>query len=87
MEDSCPAIFQPQRQQTEHINGVWLRMYPATDLAAWVSEGQVKIFSALGDPRGIALGSEAAWARGPQPLACGRRHGVFFARLMQPAIP
>lgn len=26
---------------------------------------------------------EEAWAKGPLPIECGRRHGSYFARLMQ----
>jgi hypothetical protein len=85
LEESCPAVLQPRRLPTQRINGVWVRMYTASDLAAWVSQGQVKIVSALGDPRGIAVGSEAAWARGPLPLECGRRNGrYYFAILPEP---
>jgi Glycosyltransferase family 87 len=83
LEDACPSLFQPRRTQTEHINGVWLRVYPATDLAASVGQGQVKFLSTLGGPRGIAVGSEEAWARAPLQLECGRRNGSYYARLTQ----
>lgn len=83
LEDACPALFQPRRPQSEHINGVWLRVYPATDLAASVDRGQVSYFSTLGGPRGIAVGSEEAWARAPLQLQCGRRDGRYYARLTQ----
>ena len=47
LEDACPALFQPPRSQTEHVNQVWLRTYAATDLTAWVGKGQVKFIDAI----------------------------------------
>jgi len=81
LEDACPALFQPRRPQTEHINQVWSRVYAATDLTAWVGNGEVNFISATRSPEKIFVGREEAWARGPLPLECGRRHSVYFARL------
>src|SRR5450631_4025038 len=75
--------LQPRRPQTEHINKVWLRFYGATDLTAWVSQGEVKFASAVRDTRDVFVGREDAWAKGPLPLECGRRGGIYFARLTQ----
>jgi hypothetical protein len=83
LEDACPALFQPPRPQTEHINQVWLRVYPSTDLTAWVGKGEVKFVDAVRNPDEIFVGREEAWARGSLPLECGRRHGIYFARLTQ----
>ncbi|HEX3914566.1 MAG TPA: hypothetical protein VHW71_13745 [Steroidobacteraceae bacterium] len=83
LEDACPALFQPHRPQTEHINHTWLRVYPATDLAAWVSQGQVKFVNGTGRTREIAIGSEHDWAERARRLECGRRNGDYFARLAQ----
>jgi hypothetical protein len=83
LEDACPALFQPRRPQTEHINQVWLRVYAATDLTAWVGQGEVKFIDAVRNPHEIFVGREEAWARGPLPLECGRRHRIYFARLTQ----
>jgi hypothetical protein len=83
LEDACPALFQPARTQTEHVNDTWLRAYGATDLTAWVGKGEVKFVDATRNPREILVGREEAWAKGPQPLECGRRHGIYFARLTQ----
>jgi hypothetical protein len=83
LEDACPALFQPRRAQTEHINQVWHRFYGATDLTAWVSQGEVKFASAIRDTRDIFVGREDAWAKGPLPLECGRRGNFYFARLTQ----
>ncbi len=83
LEDACPALFQPPRPQTEHVNKVWLRRYGATDLTAWVGNGDVKFIDAVRNPYEIFVGREAAWARGSLPLECGRRHGVYFGRLKQ----
>jgi hypothetical protein len=81
LEDACPVMFQPPRRQTEHVNQIWLRRYASTDLTAWVGNGEVKVDDAVRNPSAIYLGREEAWARGSLPLECGRRHGVYFARL------
>jgi hypothetical protein len=83
LEDACPALFQPRRPQTEHISQVWQRFYGATDLTAWVSQGEVKFASAVRDTRDVFVGREDAWARRSLPLECGRRNGIYFARLTQ----
>jgi hypothetical protein len=85
LEDACPALFQPGRTQTEHINGVWLRVYSATDLSAWVSQGQVKFASATSGPAENLVGREDEWARGSLRLECGRRNGIYFARIARPS--
>jgi hypothetical protein len=85
LEDACPTLFQPPRPQTEHINHVWMRTYAATDLTAWVSEGEVKFIDATRDFREISVGREDTWAKGPPPIECGRRHGSYFAKLMPAA--
>lgn len=79
LEDACPALFQPPRPQTEHINDVWLRVYPSTDLTAWISKGEVRFVDPTRASREIAVGHEEAWARGSLSLDCGRRHGIYFA--------
>lgn len=84
LEDACPSLFRPARSHTEHVNGRWLRRYGATDLTAWIGDGAVNFVDAVRNPRRIALGSAQAWARGPLPLACGRRHGIYFAQLTSP---
>jgi len=83
LEDACPALFRPPRPQTEHVNQVWLRFYGATDLTAWVSQGEVKFASAVRDTRDVFVGREDAWAERPLPLECGRRNGIYFATLTQ----
>lgn len=83
LEDACPTLFQPPRPQTEHLDHVWLRTYWATDLTAWVGDGEVKFTSAIRDLREIDVGREEAWAKSSLPLECGRRKGVYFARLKQ----
>jgi len=81
LEDACPALFQPPRRQTEHINQLWVRTYGATDLTLWVGDGEVKFIDPTRDVREIFVGREEAWANGPLPIECGRRHGIYFARL------
>ena len=60
-----------------------MRSYWATDLTAWVGEGEVKFIDPTRDFHEIFVGREEAWAKGPLPIECGRRHGSYFARLMQ----
>jgi hypothetical protein len=81
LEDACPQLFQPRRPQTEHVGHVWQRFYGATDLTAWVSQGEVKFASAVRDLRTIVVGREDAWAKRPLALQCGRWKGIYFARL------
>jgi hypothetical protein len=83
LEDACPTLFQPPRPQTEHVNHLWQRTYGATDLTAWVGGGEVKFIDPTRDFREIFVGREAAWAKGPLPIECGRRHGIYFARLKE----
>jgi hypothetical protein len=83
LEDACPTLFQPPRPRTEHINQVWMRTYGATDLQAWVSDGEVKFIDPTRNVREIFVGREEAWAKGPVPIECGRLHGSYFARLME----
>jgi hypothetical protein len=81
LEDACPTLFQPSRPQTEHVNQLWLRTYGATDLTAWVGNGEVRFVDPVRNPQEIFVGREDAWAKGPLPIECGRRHGIYFARL------
>jgi hypothetical protein len=85
LEDACPILFQPRRLQTEHINQVWLRVYPSTDLTAWVGKGEVRFTDPVrGDHREIVLGREEEWAKGPLSIECGRRNGIYFVKTAQP---
>jgi hypothetical protein len=84
LEDACPALFQPRRPQTEHINQMWLRVYPSTDLSAWVGHGEVKFIDPTrGVRHGIVVGREEEWEKEAQSLECGRQHGIYFARSTQ----
>jgi hypothetical protein len=83
--ETCPALFQPSRPQTEHVNQTWLRFYGATDLTAYIAKGQVKFVSGIRNPQEVFVGSEDAWARGPVPLVCGRHNEIYHAKLMQPS--
>jgi hypothetical protein len=81
MEDACPALFQPPRPQTDHQNNLWLRVYPGTDLTAWVSKGEVKFVDPTRSIHEIGIGREEDWAKAPVSVECGRRHSVYFARI------
>jgi hypothetical protein len=82
LEDACPALFQPRRLRTEHTREVWRRLYVNTDLVALVSHGSVKFLNPV---RGqtVYLGLESDWAKAPPRLACGRRDGRYFARVLE----
>ncbi len=83
LEDACPKLFQPRRLITVHDGDAWRRLYGATDIVAWVSYGRVK-FSDQIRPHGlIDVGSESDWAKAPLRLDCGRRKGVYYARVLR----
>jgi hypothetical protein len=82
LEDACPTLFQPPRPQTEHQNQVWFRVYPMTDLTAWVSNGEVKFVDPSRSPHDIEVGREEEWAKAPVPLDCGRRNATYFANVV-----
>jgi len=82
LEDACPELFQPRRPPTGRYASMWRRIYLNTDLVAWVSKNEVKFFNpVLGDDT-VYLGSESEWAQAPRRLACGRRNGHYFARVL-----
>jgi hypothetical protein len=80
LEDACPILFQPPRPQSEHQNQLWLRAYSGTDLTMWVDKGEIKFTDPTRGSRDVVLGREIDWAKSPQGIECGRRHGVYFAR-------
>jgi hypothetical protein len=83
LEDACPKLFQPRGLTTQHDGDVWRRRYPSTDLTAWVSYGTVKAVNpARGADGMIRLGGETEWSKAPLHLDCGRRNGVYFARVL-----
>jgi hypothetical protein len=84
VEDACPKLFQPRRPLTEYNGKQFLRRYMNTDLAAWVSNGQVKFVQIERASHATNLGAESAWVQAPQPLICGRRDGIYFASPFQP---
>jgi hypothetical protein len=83
LEDACPALFQPRRVRTEHDGDVWRRLYINTDLVAMVSHGSVKFLNPLRGGDTVYVGLESEWAKAPAELACGRRDGRYFARLLE----
>jgi hypothetical protein len=82
LEDACPALFQPRRLRTEHDYGIWRRLYVNTDLVALISHGSVKFTNPVRGGRWAYLGLESDWAKAPQQIACGRRDGRYFARVL-----
>jgi hypothetical protein len=81
VEDAYPALFQPRRPQTEHENKVWFRVYPMTDLTAWIGDGEVKFVDPIRHQHEIVIGREEEWAKAPLSLSCGRKDGIYFARV------
>lgn len=87
LEDACPELFQPRRPLTELRNNRWQRQYLNTDITAWVSRGYVKWVDAVtGDGPGF-LGAESDWSKAPLRVACGRRDGHYFARVLPGSAP
>jgi hypothetical protein len=85
LEDACPQVFQPRRMQTEHFGSAWLRNYRNTEVTAWLDHGQVELRNAIHGAAVFPLGRESDWLHAPQPTACGRRDGRYFANLLQSA--
>ena len=82
LEDACPELFQPRRPPTGRYAYMWRRIYLNTDLVAWVSKNEVKFFNPVHGDDTVYLGSESDWAQAPRRLACGRRNGQYFARVL-----
>lgn len=82
LEDACPELFRPRRVPTGRYAYMWRRIYVNTDLVAWVSKNEVKFFDPVRGDDTVYLGSESDWAQAPSRLACGRRNGHYFARVL-----
>jgi hypothetical protein len=82
LEDICPKLFQPPRPLTAYDGKQWLRRYTNTDLAAWVSNGDVKFIQTERATRLGYLGHEADWLKAPLPLDCGRHNGIYYAAVI-----
>ncbi|HXO65099.1 MAG TPA: hypothetical protein VN882_10400 [Steroidobacteraceae bacterium] len=82
LEDACPALFQPRRMLTEHINGKWQRLYMNTDLTAWISRGQLKFRDSVRGDDIVNLGRVSDWTGSPPRLACARRDDHYLARVL-----
>jgi hypothetical protein len=82
LEDACPDLFQPRRPLTEYRNHRWQRVYLNTDITAWVSRGWVKFYNPVSADGPIFLGPESDWVEAPLRVACGRRNGHDFARVL-----
>jgi hypothetical protein len=87
LEDACPKLFQPRRMPTGRYGNLWRRIYLNTDLVAWVSRGEVKFFDPVHGDDTVYLGSENAWAQAAPRLACTRRQGHYFAKVVPDASP
>jgi hypothetical protein len=86
LEDSCPELFQPRRPVTEYRNHRWQRVYLNTDITAWVSRGWVKFLNPVSADGPIFVGSQDDWTKAPLQVACGRRGGHDFARVVPQAL-
>lgn len=87
LEDACPAVLQPHRPVTFHVNGkdnqdYWVRVYTNTDVEAWISGGRLYFQSALGRDSRHDLGAVSTWEETPPRIVCGRMAGgLFFVHL------
>ena len=82
LEDACPQLFQPRRPPTDTRGPISKRLYMNTDVVAWVSIGWVKFQEPMRGDDMVVLGRESDWLKAPLPLACGRRQGHYFARVL-----
>ncbi len=82
LEDSCPELFQPRRVPTDLRGTVARRIYVNTDLVAWVNDGWVRFVDPTRGDNEVNLGRASAWERAPLRLACGRRNGHYFAKVL-----
>ena len=78
------VLAEPRRLLSEPYSGGWQRIYMDTDLTAWVSHGWVKFSNPMLPDNIVLLGRESDWAKAPLRLACGRRNGHYFARVLEP---
>jgi hypothetical protein len=83
LEDACPQLFQPRRPFTEDTGTAWARRYLNTDLTAWVSRGEVKFVQSIRGSQLVYVGHEADWDKAPPRLACGRKDGIYFAKVTE----
>jgi hypothetical protein len=83
LEDACPALFQPRRVPTDMRGNTARRIYFNTDLTAWISNGWVKFGDPIRADDTAWLGHASDWQTGLPRLACGRRDGHYFARLLE----
>jgi hypothetical protein len=82
LEDACPSLFQPRRMPTDNYAGLWRRIYPNTDLVAWVNQGRVRFQDPTRGDEAVTLGRESDWLQAPLRLECGRRHAHYFAHVL-----
>jgi hypothetical protein len=85
LEDACPELFQPRRLPTDTVGPMSRRLYLNTDMVAWVSWGAVKFQEPMRGDDMVVVGRESDWLKAPLRLACGRRQGHYFARVLDPA--
>jgi hypothetical protein len=87
LEEACPQLFQPRGLPLDDRGGMLRRNYFNSDLIAWVSHDEVKFIDPMRDDNVVHLGRESDWLRAPQKLACGRRGGHYFAKVLGAASP
>jgi hypothetical protein len=83
LEDACPKLFQPRGLRSVRYGDFWRRGYGATDIVASIGYGRVKFSDEMRPQGPIDLGSESDWAKAPLRLECGKRDGVYFARVLE----
>jgi hypothetical protein len=82
LEDACPQLFQPRRVRSDRLGAGWVRRYADTDLMAMISNGGVKFVHSIRGDDPVFVGKESEWSKAPLRLACERRDGHYFARVL-----
>ena len=82
LEDACPDLFQPRRVNTDGVRQTWMRSYINTDLIVWARDGWLKMLQPLTGDDDIKVGRIVDWINAPPALACGRRNGHYFVKLL-----
>jgi hypothetical protein len=81
LEDACPRLFSPRRQISVSYGNTWRRRYGGTDIVVSISHGRVTLSDHMRPYAPIDVGSESDWVKAPMRLECGKRDGVYFARV------
>lgn len=90
LEEACPELFQPRGMATYFLGDknagyIYVRRYPNTDVAAWVSRKWVRFQRLLGGGQEQYVGPEKIWEKGPSPVSCKRTAGGDYLKVLAPS--